>query len=170
MIFGSFFHVDENAIFAFFWRRRRRKSGFGGGFETISLREIPPKIVNPHVFLGKIPGILGNSRKISKIPENSPKSTENPGNSRKSSGGSGKISTNRPIPLPRACPKVDFPLISLIPLEPHWFFRGRHCNSRDPEISHKMGSVGHGAESIFPPKGWGKLRNGLHPGLDEKIS
>ena len=162
--------MSIKTIFRNFWRRRRRKSGFGGDFGAISLREIPPKNRKSSHFSWKNPGNSGKFSKISTIPENSPKSPENPGNSRKSSGGSGKISTNRPIPLPRACPKVDFPLISLIPLEPHWFFRGRHCNSRDPEISHKMDSVGHGPESIFPSKGWGKLRNRLHPGLDEKIS
>ena len=78
MIFGSFFHVDENAIFAFFWRRRRRKSGFGGGFEAISLRKIPPKIANPHNFRGKILGILENYGEFSKILENAGKF---PGNS-----------------------------------------------------------------------------------------
>ena len=43
-------------------------------------------------------------------------------------------------------------------------------NSRVPEIWHKMDPVGRGAKSIFPSKRRAKLRNGLHPRLDEKIS
>ena len=39
MIFGSFFHVDRNALFRIFWRRRRRKSGFGGHSEAKSFRK-----------------------------------------------------------------------------------------------------------------------------------
>ena len=72
---------------------------------SLKISEIPGKLSENS---REISEFLGNSRKIPR------KSWKNPGNSRKSSGGSGKISTNRPIPLPRACPKVDFPLVLLI--------------------------------------------------------
>ena len=54
-------------------------------------------------------------------------------------------------------------IVLLIPLE-------SMSNSRVPKSSHEMDPVGHSPKSIFSPKGWGKLRNGVHPGFVGKIS
>jgi len=78
--FWSFFHVDKNAIFRIFWRRRRRKSGFGGDFEANSLSKITGK--SPGIFenWGVFLKILGNSWEFSEIPGNSRKFPEILGN------------------------------------------------------------------------------------------
>ena len=48
MIFWSFSHVDRSAFFRIFWRRRRRKSGFGSHSEAKSLRKTTPQNRKKH--------------------------------------------------------------------------------------------------------------------------
>ena len=168
MIFLSFFMSIKTRIFSHFLAPQAPKIRFWGWFWSDFLNENHRKITgksseNVRGFLENLedsrqfPEILGNSRKFSEIP----------GNSRKSSGDPRKI-------VQFLCWEVARKLLF------HWFYRlhwnsvdfseAGPRNSRVPKSPHKMDSVGRGPKSIFPPKGRGKLRNGLDPGVDGKIS